>query len=202
MRVDFSVEKMKERVAKAKSYKMSKKKKKVLLEYEKSIPLQSRKFKKPGENRVFFNLELKPKLGAEQPLGKDTIEECLKEKQILTIFNIVEEVWKKPFHMTTCATYEYKFGKYKPIGGFPLPTQIPLPAELGTKFGKSEIGGISIRFDESTIGLENIRFDLEDDKSLAVSHRASYEVTAATEMLRKGWELSDKIASFLVEKVK
>jgi len=200
--VRFSMERMEEKIAQIKNYELSNKMKATLLEFEKAVELRKKEIEKPSENRVFFKLAVRPRFPEKKLIRMETLEGFLKGREIKDVFRLMEDAWAKPFHIHTCAEYEYESSKFKPTGGLLIPTLIPLPAELGTRFGKAEMNGISLRFKESPMGLEYIEISLEDDRTLIVGLRASYELTLLTEMLRKSYELSHEIANLLVEKVK
>jgi len=199
--VRFSQKEIVKRVEELKRYKLSRKFQKKLLEFEKTIESQAKGFVKPEQNRVLFRFEATPKPGGSGSIGIRALEECLKEKEIKVFFNIIRETWVKPLHATVCAEHEYEAGSFRFTGGLVLPTQLPLPADLGTKLGVSELDGISIRFKQSIIGLEDILLSLENDKTIVVASKASYEISDPVEMLKKGYELSNRIANLLVEKV-
>lgn len=202
IRVRYSRRQYKENIAKVKKYKLSAETKKALLEAEKRLPLWEKEYKKPDENRVFFSLRAEPRFTEKKLIRMDTLEKFLKDKELRGVLNLIEGVWHKPLRMTTCSEYEYEADKFKPIGGILLPTKIPLPAELGARFGGSELDGFSIRFKDSAMGLENIQISLEKETTIVVSIKTSYELTQPKEMLRKAYELNNNIANLLVEKVK
>lgn len=202
IRVRYSRGQLEEKIAEVKNYELSDSMKKGLLETEKMLPLWEKEYEKPDENHVFVMLKAQPKFTEEKSIRMDTLDKFLENKELRSILDLIEDIWPKPLYMTTCAEYEYEADKFKPIGGLSLPTQIPLPAELGTRFGESELNGFSIRFKESAMGLEYIQISLENDTSIVVSIRTSYELTQPKEMLRKAYELHNNIANLLVEKVK
>lgn len=199
--VRYSKGKIEEKIAKVKNYELSDSDKARLLEWEKAIPLREKTIDKPDENRPFFKLEVRPRFPQTNLIRIDTIEGLLKHKKIDDFFGLMKDVWPKPFQMLTCAEYEYETAKFKPTGGFSLPTEIPLPVELGIKFGKPELQGVSMKFKESSMGLEYIEISKENDTPLVVGLRASYQSTLPTQMLKKAYELTKEIAYLLVKKV-
>jgi hypothetical protein len=196
----FSKEEVMKRIEEVKKRELPAELRKELLEFEKGIPRREKEIDKPHENRILFKIEISPK-SKENDIDKEGLEE-LGSKFIKAFLTMVGEMHTKPLRMSTCGEYEYDALKFKPAGGFSLPTEIPLPVELGAKFGKSELDGFSLRFKESTMGLEAVNVSLESDKTLTISHRASYELVKIAGMLEKAYDLSIQITSLLVQKVK
>lgn len=198
----YSKAEIEKKIAEVKDYELSDELKEWLLEFEKSVPLRAKKIKKPEENRAFFKIAVTPRFMESELVRTDTLDELFEDEKIKEIFGLVKDVWPRPFQTITCAQYQYEAGKYKAAGGLLLPTVIPLPSELGTRFGKSELDGISLRFKGSAMGLEYVQITLENENTIVVGNRASYEAIDPTEMLSKGYELSSTIASLLIEEVR
>jgi len=193
---------VKEKIAELKSLKLTPKDKKELALIEKGLKERVKEIERPDEYRGFFQFEMAPVFGIRDSMKLDKMEKLLDNKEVKFALDLIEHNFPKPLHITTCAVYEFEASKFRPVGGFSLPTEIPIPSELKAKFGASELESYGLRFKDSSIGLEFLEFQLKDGDKLTLRLRASYELSLLKDMLRKSYELANEISEFLVREVK
>lgn len=137
---------------------------------------------------------------SDETVLSDEIQERLSDPKPKELLEFVSKNFPKPFHVSVCPKYVFKASEFKPVGGFSLPAEIPMPATLNSKFGASKLITYGLRFENSPIGLENIDFSLRKD-SLILELRASYELTKIEDMLKNSYEIADHMANLMVVKI-
>ncbi len=104
-----------------------------------------------------------------------------------------------------CARYEFDWKKINLADVFPLPIELPLPLEISSKLGKSRINGLSIDFDDSPLGVENIkieRIEINEKEKLVVTIGVSYNFVISREVLNKAFKNANEIINLIVREVK
>lgn len=152
----------------------------------------------------FFRLNIPP-WQEKKFINLNIFEKILKERKVLEIFELLE---KENFETTVgmvCARYEFDWKKIEPIDVLPFPLEFPLPLEISSKLGKSRINGISIDFNDSPLGVENIkmeRVEIDEKEKLVVSIRVSYNFVISRDVLNKAFKNTSEIINLLVKEVK
>jgi len=154
--------------------------------------------------RFFFRLSI-PLWEEKKIINLDTFKKILNDKKVLEIFDVLE---KENFETTSgmvCARYEFDWKKINLADVFPLPIELPLPLEISSKLGKSRINGLSIDFDDSPLGVENIkieRIEINEKEKLVVTIGVSYNFVISREVLNKAFKNANKIINLIVREVK
>jgi hypothetical protein len=190
------------RIMEIRRRKLNPKSKKELALIEEEIGEKLKKAEKPEEFMGFFKLEITTPYGVREIMKLGKMQKLLNRKEIKSALDLIERCFPKPLRITTCAVYQFEASAFKPVGGFLFPTEIPMPSELTARFGSSELESYGLRFKNSSVGIESLLFRLQDDNTLELSLRASYELSQLKDMLVKSYETVNGISDFLVQKVR
>jgi ribosomal protein S8 len=176
-------------------------KKKHALAFKKDLPLQEARLgSRASKNEAMLKIELKGAPYIEDVnVSKETIEKLPKgQAEVAQMLDLAKETFKMPAKLLTCSTFRYDAKKFRPVGGLVLPTQLPMPLEVGSKIGSAQLYGVDIKLSDSKIGLEEVSISQEKGY-LGIDTRGSFELSVIDKLLVKAFELSQGYSDLLVE---
>ena len=138
---------------------------------------------KSDEYEINFKMHATQRFFSEKSVVLKEMKIFLLNNKSKKLFDVVQKFFPQPFHISVCPTYQFSASKYRPVGGFALPSEIPLPSVLKAKFGSTELVGYELRFKDSIAGIEALEFRLDKD-TLVLELRASYELANLEDMFR------------------
>jgi hypothetical protein len=165
-----------------------------------AIETQKREIQRSDEYEVFFKFQIHQAIFSRRTVLSNEVKRVLSNAKVKELLDFVGKVFPRPFHVSVCPRYKFLVSQFRPVGGFTLPTKIPMPLILDSKFGESELVTYGLRFKNSPIGLENLEFDLDGDW-LILELRASYELTNINDMLTNSYAIADNMADLMVVKI-
>lgn len=116
------------------------------------------------------------------------------EKILLAIANTMTE--KVP--IKECAVFQFKSENNKLSGGLALPTKLPLKENLRSRTGEASIHGITLHFEKSPIGLNEVSFSLRDNK-IKIKIISINLIPISKETLKETYDHSLRIAKLFFD---
>ncbi|MGD9130088.1 MAG: hypothetical protein PVH73_00760 [Candidatus Bathyarchaeota archaeon] len=108
------------------------------------------------EGIVHFSLRCEPK-NKKRPVNfTKKIQLNASIKKFLQILSIKQS---KLVVVNGCVTFVFSRKKHKLIGGFSLPTKIPLSKDVVKRLGEADVTGLQLSFEDSPSNLDRIRFE-------------------------------------------
>ena len=144
---------------------------------------------------LHFSLRCEP-TNKKNPLNLKTLLKL--NPSIKKFFRIIEK--KSPKFVPTNGSVEfiYDINKYRLIGGFNLPTKIPLSKEVVNRLGEANVTGLQLSFKNSPSNLNRINIETKL-KSFEIYSEFSAQIKISSNLLNDICEYGIKASSLFVE---
>jgi hypothetical protein len=100
--------------------------------------------------------------------------------------------------LRNCVNLVYSTKDFRLIGGFPLPTKIPLPEIVVNRLGEANVSGFVLSFKDSPLGIKTIEIRKQRDE-ITIFATFSSKMHVRSKILQQVYERGVQTADLFVE---
>lgn len=151
----------------------------------------------PKEKNLFFAVRYEP-VEEEGFLNLETLLEF--PDPIKKFLGIAEQIMPEFVPTRSCLRFAYDSKKYKVIGGFTLPTKIPVSQKIIERLGEVDVSGFHLSFKESPLNIDRIEIRLKDD-DIHIFTELSSKMHISNKVFQEVYEYGVRASSLFVEAI-
>jgi hypothetical protein len=117
---------------------------------------------------------------------------------IIKFIDLIKSFVPKSVVLRNCVDLEYNTKSFKLIGGFPLPTKIPMPEKVLNRLGEANMSGLTLSFKDSPLGIKTIEIGKLKGR-ITISATFSSRMHITRRILRQIYERGVQTADLFIE---
>lgn len=147
---------------------------------------------------LFFALHFEDTSGS--GFSPEVIPKILEVKIIKSNLDfLLKKVYRRSRYGYVCATLQYDASKFKFVGGI-VPAPLPVPKLISNKLGEPSLNSITLGFENSPIGLEEVQTE-KKNAQLVLTLKIARKVNNFKDLYPKVLNEAIEIAQLLVQRV-
>lgn len=150
---------------------------------------------KENEGILFFSLDSNPQ---KEKAFLDLKTLWRLNPTIKKFLSLVEENTQKFVPTRGCIELAYSLQKFRFVGGFNIPTKIPLSKEVVKRLGEADVSGFQLSFKDSPLNLDRIRIRLRGGK-IVIFSEFSAQIHVSNKIVREIFQFGIQASSLFVE---
>lgn len=119
--------------------------------------------------------------------------------QVEKLLNIVERISPEFVPARSCLGFNYDTKNYKFVGGFTLPTKIPISQRIVDRLGEVDVTGIHLSFKESPLNINKIEIRQLLEGNIKILTNFSSKVRISKKIFQEAYKYGVQASSLFVE---